>query len=74
MDREEFYRLKKVGWNRRLNQSTANITQVKGNKQKEAQGKEQEAKAKAKTHGSDKENEGGTKDLLANEDDQDVIF
>ena len=62
LDREEFYRLKKV----------------KGNKQRDnAAAEEREERAKSKRRDSDKENEtddAGLKDVLGEQEDEDVIF
>ncbi|MCJ1394231.1 H(+)-transporting V1 sector ATPase subunit D [Xylographa bjoerkii] len=60
LDREEFYRLKKV----------------KNNKVRDTERSDREAAAKAKRRGSDKENseEPGAVDVLGEQEDQDVIF
>ena len=57
MDREEFFRLKKVS----------------GKKERDAQAEELE-RQKAKRKASDKENGGGTEDVLGAGEDEDVIF
>lgn len=60
LDREEFYRLKKV----------------KSNKQRDNDAAEEAQKQKAARRGSDKENANGseTPDVLGSQEDQDVIF
>ena len=57
LDREEFFRLKKVS----------------GKKERDAQAEELE-RQKAKRKASDKENAGGTEDVLGAGEDEDVIF
>ena len=57
LDREEFYRLKKV----------------KNNKQRDNDAAEAMQK-NSKRRGSDKENAGGSADILGDQEDQDVIF
>ena len=81
LDREEFYRLKKVRTHLSILATTGSIVlifhaQVKNNKQRDAEAGEREAKAKAKRRGSDKENDEGpdSVDVLGDKEDQDVIF
>jgi V-type H+-transporting ATPase subunit D len=61
LDREEFFRLKKVQ-NKKQRDTAAQDAEIR---------KKQEAAAKA---GSDKENASGNADILGDQEDADVIF
>ena len=75
LDREEFYRLKKVSYaNGIVEKLFISFLQVKNNKQRD--NANAEAEEKKDRRGSDKENDeaSGLADVLGEQEDQDVIF
>ena len=76
MDREEFYRLKKVS-KITFDESfgaLANRVQVKNNKQRDYEAAERDNAEKRRDSNKENDELEGPSDLLANEEDQDVIF
>lgn len=65
LDREEFFRLKKVQ-NKKQRDTAAQDAEMKAKKEAAAE--------KDKANGSDKENSSHTGDILGDEEDADVIF
>lgn len=82
LDREEFYRLKKVPKQSRSTTPMANTIKVKNNKQRDQEAvdkAEREKRERNDAGSSDKENQAdedgaGAGDILGEQEDQDVIF
>lgn len=77
LDREDFYRLKKVRQTKGYPSPLLTERKVKNNKQRDIAAADRENAAKRRS--SDKENAGepegaASKDVLGNQEDQDVIF
>lgn len=79
LDREEFYRLKKVRRHQRaVRQTLITSSKVSNKKQRDQAAQDAQLKAKRAEErekgGSDKENEAEAPDVLGENEDEDVIF